>query len=151
MSLLTIPYSFTAGTLIQSAQVNTDFSAVAGIINGNIDTTNIGPAGINISKIVAAGTAAASGYVVLPNGIYLQWATVSSVAADGSAATAVTFPVSFPTACFVVIPAIKNAYQTNAWELTVQFDTPSKTGCNVNVAGSPASSTVAVTYIAIGN
>lgn len=94
-----------------------------------------------------------TGYVILGNGVYLQWATIANVAADGSAAKTVSFPVPFPTACFGVgSPTIINAFQTNPWALGApQVDTVTTTGFNVNVQGAPAGSVVSIFYTAIGN
>ncbi len=132
MANVVIPFVFSSGTLIQSAQVNSDFTALANYANGG------------------NGSFAANGYAYMPGGLLLQWASVNSVDFDGAALTAVTFPIAFPTACFVVIPSIKNVYQTNPWAMTIQFDTPTVTGFNVNVAGAPATSTGTIQYISLG-
>lgn len=51
MGTLTIPNSFSNGTTIDAAQVNADFSAVAGVVNGQIDATNIAAAGVTKVKL----------------------------------------------------------------------------------------------------
>lgn len=56
---LTIPNSFTAGTPAQAAQVNQNFSAVAGIVNGSIANDNI-KSGANIAASKLDLTAAVS-------------------------------------------------------------------------------------------
>ncbi|MGH7745997.1 MAG: gp53-like domain-containing protein [Candidatus Dormibacteria bacterium] len=115
-----------------------------------------GPAGSTVTVRFSAtgpsptGSGAANGSAVFPQVAVLAWGSVASVAADGSAATAVVFPSAFGTACWQVMACIDNPYQTNPWGLTIQTDSPSKTGFNVNVAGAPASSTVTVRYYAIG-
>jgi hypothetical protein len=131
-ALISLPYIFQPNTLAQSAQVNADFSVIASYINNGI------------------GTFSGTGYVVLPGGIYLQWGTINGVKADGSGASAVSFPTTFPNACFGLSPSIQNAFQSNPWGLTVQWDTPTLSGFNLNVGGAPASSTVSVFYVAIG-
>jgi len=134
MAVVTIPYpNFIPNTVIASAQTNANNAAFLAYLNNG------------------SGSFAAAGYNILPGGLYIQWATVANVAADGSAATATSFPIAFPTACFVVIPVPKNVYQTNAWQLSAQYDTPTTTGCNLNVSGAPAGQTVSVSYIALGN
>lgn len=133
MANVVIPYTFSPATLAQSAQVDANFTAIANYENGG------------------NGSFAANGYAYMPGGLLIQWASIASVAFDGAALTAVVFPIAFPTACFVVIPSIKNVYQTNPWAMTIQFDTPTVTGFNVNVAGAPASSTGTIAYIALGN
>lgn len=63
MSAITTPISFTANTLIRSADVNTNFTNINTVVNGNIDNTNIvAGAAIARSKL-ASGTA----YVILAN------------------------------------------------------------------------------------
>ena len=42
---------------------------------------------------------ATNGYCYLPNGLILQWGTVSL---NANASTAITFPVAFPNACAFV-------------------------------------------------
>lgn len=83
----------------------------------------------------------------------VQPGTVSGVKADGSLATTVVYANSFafPTATLYVVACIKNAYQSNPWQLTIQTTSYTTTGFALNVAGAPASSTVAVDYIAVGN
>lgn len=133
MAVVTIPYSFVPNTTIISAQVNADFSAIATYLN------------------TGTGSFSTSGYIVLPGGIYVQWANQAGVNADGSGATAVSFPIAFPTGVFTVVPSINNAYQSNAWELTCHWDTATTTGFNINVAGGPSGKTVTVSYFAVGN
>jgi hypothetical protein len=57
--LVSLPYSFSPGTLIYSAQVNANFTAVANAVN-SIDNTNIGASGIYASNIIPASTAQAT-------------------------------------------------------------------------------------------
>lgn len=45
---ITIPYTFLPGTVIVSSQVNANFSTIAGVVNGNLDNSNLS-AGANIS------------------------------------------------------------------------------------------------------
>lgn len=49
---ISIPYLFSPNTLIQSSQVNANFSTVASVVNGNLDNANIvAGANINPSKL----------------------------------------------------------------------------------------------------
>lgn len=49
---ISIPYIFSPNTLIQSSQVNANFSTIASVVNGNLDNTNIiAGANINPSKL----------------------------------------------------------------------------------------------------
>ena len=50
--VLTIPYTFSPGTTINSSKVNSNFTTVAGIVNGNLDDNNIkSGASIAITKL----------------------------------------------------------------------------------------------------
>jgi hypothetical protein len=60
MSLITIPYTFTPFTTAYSAQVNSNFSTIATAINGNLDNTNIGSAGIYASQIIPTNSTQAT-------------------------------------------------------------------------------------------
>ena len=49
---ITIPYTFVAGTTIIASQVNANFSVIAGVVNGNLDNSNIkSGANIDLSKL----------------------------------------------------------------------------------------------------
>jgi hypothetical protein len=132
-NLVSLPYNFQPNTLAQSAQVDANFNSLLSYINAGI------------------GTFTGNGYWVGPGGIYIQWGTVTGVKADGSGASAVTFSTTFPTAVFGLVATVENAFQSNPWGLTVQWDTPTVSGFNLNVGGAPASSTTSVFWIAIGN
>jgi hypothetical protein len=72
VSLITIPYTFVAGTEALSAQVNANFSEIATVVNGELDNTNINSSvGIYASQIIPTSTAQATfggayGYVIAP-------------------------------------------------------------------------------------
>lgn len=53
---LTIPNSFTPNTPALSAQVNQNFNTIASWANGNVDSTNVGTAGINPSVVKCSST-----------------------------------------------------------------------------------------------
>lgn len=60
MSLVALPYSFSPGETALSSQVNANFTELEDIINGNIDNTNIGAAGLFASNIIPLTTAEAT-------------------------------------------------------------------------------------------
>jgi trimeric autotransporter adhesin len=60
MSLLTIPNVFVTGTVINAAPFNVNFNAIAAVINGGIDNTNIGASGIYASQITNVSGATAT-------------------------------------------------------------------------------------------
>ncbi|MGB8520843.1 MAG: SGNH/GDSL hydrolase family protein [Candidatus Tumulicola sp.] len=55
-----VPYVFSPGQTIYSAQVNADFNAIYGAFNTGVDNTNIGPAGIYASQIIPTTAAQAT-------------------------------------------------------------------------------------------
>lgn len=57
MSAITTPISFTANTLIRSADVNTNFTNINTVVNGNIDNTNISASASIARSKLASGTA----------------------------------------------------------------------------------------------
>ena len=95
-SLVTIPYTFSAGQTIFSAQVNTNFSTLATAINGNLDHFNVGSAGIYPSQIkcTSVGTCtygSSQTYFYNPNNI----SVVPLAITNASAATADYFDVTY--------------------------------------------------------
>jgi hypothetical protein len=88
VSTLTIPNVFVNATTIQAAPFNTNFNAVATSVN-NIDTTNIGAAGINLSTLV--GTTFPTGSYTFPETLAVTGAiTGSSTLAVSGALSGVT-------------------------------------------------------------
>lgn len=83
----------------------------------------------------------------------LQAGTITGVAADGSAAKAITYASSFafPTGTNQVLIGINNNYQSNPWILTWAVTSKTTTGFTLNVAGAPGASTVSIDYLAIGS
>lgn len=55
---LTIPNTFTAGTVISSSQMNANFSSIGSWANGNITDSNIGAGGIKPLHIICSGVTA---------------------------------------------------------------------------------------------
>ena len=48
----------------------------------------------------------ASGYHMLPSGIYLQWGITASLGSGTT--TTISFPVAFPTGCLQVLPGVRD-------------------------------------------
>lgn len=76
MALIALPYPlFVNGTPADGGQVTADFSTIVNAINGNLDNTNIGAAGIFASQIkgtsalLATFTAATVGFSFLPGAV----------------------------------------------------------------------------------
>jgi hypothetical protein len=52
MSFITLPYTFTNGTIAQAPQVDSNFTAVTAVVNGSLDNTNLSSsAAIALSKL----------------------------------------------------------------------------------------------------
>jgi len=85
-----------------------------------------------------------NGYVILPNGLIIQWAE-ASVATDGS--SPVTFPLTFPTRCLNVQVTLNHAFSTTN-DAGVSAYNYSSTGCTLRNGSSTGT---ALKYIAIGH
>ncbi len=131
-----VPYTFSPGQTISSAQVDANFAAIVAALNSG----------------GGGSFTPSTGYVILPGGLIAQWGIATGVAADGAAATPVTFDYTFPTGLLgKPICGISNPYQTDPWSLSApQTDTETASGFNVNVAGGPVGSTVTIGYWAVG-
>jgi hypothetical protein len=71
----------------------------AGLVDGTVKQGDLA------SDALGAALVSAEGYQKLPSGLIIQWGTVTG----GNPATAETFPIPFPTACFSVTHACINA------------------------------------------
>jgi hypothetical protein len=130
-----VPYQFSPGETAASAQVNANFQAIVHFLNS-------GGGGSFVPE---------TGYIILPGGLIVQWGVATGVAADGSAATPVTFDLQFPNALLgKPICGVSNPYQTDPWAVGLATDTEIATGFNVNAFGAPVDSTVSVGYLAVG-
>lgn len=83
-----------------------------------------------------------SGYMKFPNGFIVQWGNNTQVKGD-----TISFPLTFPNACFEVIPCIlRSAVLANATVL-VYVSSMTASGWVVNTP----SGTVGISWIAVGN
>jgi hypothetical protein len=88
---------------IQRSALTGDVTASAGS-----NATTIANGVVSFAKMVSSEWTSdknVAGYMKLPNGFIIQWATNGSLSAT---TTSVTFEVAFPTACLLVIPWIRN-------------------------------------------
>lgn len=111
-------------------------------LRAQVDVTDLG----KIWTDSLAGGAPASGWVKFPNGLILQSGSSvvsTNVSADGS----VTFPTSFPSACFSVTACIGDA-TLSATDLKV-YTSPTTTGFSFRSPGAPSTS-VRVNWFAWG-
>lgn len=107
-------------------------------------TTNITP--------LAANT----GYTFIPGGIIIQWGTVSIPNVSSSnpppnrQTATQTFPIPFPTACFIVIPQYQ-ASGTTISANTISIISKTKTDFTWNNTASSVTNYPAFYWFAIGN
>lgn len=123
-------------------EIATDAEAQAFTANKAIDGAKLATALQGSNQSIAA-----SGYQKIPGGLIIQW----GAAADpgDSTDTSVTFPLAFPTACFIAHPQVSTA-EVIASQGGTRVKTISATGftydTNVGVAAKGAS-----TWFAIGH
>lgn len=80
-----------------NAGVNSDITSLSGLTT----PLSVAQGGTGVNNFANAALTA-NGYQYLPNGLIIQWGTVTSVAYN-AAAQAFSFPLAFPNACFVVL------------------------------------------------
>ena len=83
---------------------------MASVIRGsdNFDTT-----------FMTVGSLATNGYTKMPNGLIIQWGTVTGSSAGGSNQT-ITFPIAFPNACLnvqLLLQYATSGFDTRYWLL----------------------------------
>jgi hypothetical protein len=109
--------------------------------SGNLLLTAAGSINLNTLNTY---TASGNGYQKLPSGVIIQWGKTGSISTGGN--SAVTFPVAFPAACWVVLSTLEVASGSNSFG--VSHGTPSTSGVTLYSNGSVAGPH---TWIAIGN
>lgn len=143
MSLISTPYIFQPGTTIASAQVNANFAAIVGVVNGNLD-------GSNFSTVATSFKSSATGHITFAGGFTMEWGTPVNVPTDNASPVAITFDIGFPNACLGVFTTVlentsnkPNLIGSYAYGVTA-------TGFNLAALGGPSGGTVAINYLAIG-
>jgi len=95
----------------------------------------------------------ASGYQKLPSGLIMQWGKTASSTAEG--ARAVTFPIAFPNACYLMVATADNTTGGfngaiyDSWAQVQTFNTTTATLIVANSGTTPPQST-GIYWIAIG-
>ena len=161
----TVDATLTGNLVVGGNSAFTGNLAITGNISGNLTVTGLVTAstvptagGHLTNKTYVDGTSSISqnGWTRLPNGLIIQWGTHLVAMANYSVAT-VTFPISFPTACFTVqltaravttaangSATLENGIKLNGTPTTTSFSV------YVNWAGSQAYATIYPTWFAIG-
>jgi hypothetical protein len=136
MSIVSIPFSFTGGTPAIASQVNADFSALATVLNGQLDATNVNSVlGFYASQIIpTTGAQAAFGGTSLytfPAGLTAGGpVTASQFNGSGAGLTAGSIPASaLASGAYVDLT-------TNQTVGGVKTFTAGLTGPGVNVDGT---------------
>ena len=147
MSLISIPYIFQPGTTIASAQVNADFAAIVGVVNGNLD-------GTNFSSVFTHLNTSTKGSATFAGGLTFNWASPATVPFDNSAVYSATFDTPFPTACLGVFCQVTENTQNQNHAYTVTtYIIPSSvttTGFNMTAMGAPNGTVGTINWFAFG-
>lgn len=91
-----------------------------------------------------------NGYVKLPNGLIFQWG-IGSTEGPGTRNTPVSFPISFPTQCFVVLISAQWNTSQNSSLAQVEAGSITTSGFSFGVASAGSvNGATAPSWIAIG-
>jgi hypothetical protein len=74
-----------------------------------VTASRIASGAVSFVKLLStdwSSSQATSGYQKLGSGLYIQWGITASL--NSATTTSITFPIAFPTACFQVVPGIRN-------------------------------------------
>jgi hypothetical protein len=97
-------------------------------INNSLKNTAFGLAGLDSSGLVPSvqlpftQSLGASGYTTLPNGLIIQWGLSSTFFTSGMS---ISFPVTFPTACYCVVPSSMTNSSSTANDTQYPFNATS--------------------------
>lgn len=132
-----------------------ELATAAEVLAGTDAQRAVTPAAL-VAGLLGAATLSTSGYAIIPvrlstggarSNVILQWGVTANVA-DGATA-AVTFPIQFPTACFLVLATNRNnSASGNFGGCTAT--TPTTSGCSVGHNNGGGNSSP-IAWIAVGN
>lgn len=118
------------------------------------NTTQIATTAFVEAAIKLAQSLGANGYYTLPGGLILQWGHAAGSFGAGPVA-AITFPIAFPTSCFLAKATIDNTgHATSTSTGIVVYVAPSTTGVQFEMVGYQSGSIQPVTgyyWFALGN
>jgi len=135
------------GALAIDRTIDVPKASAPEIAAGVIDNKAITPLGL--ATAVAAGLSD-NGYYVAPGGLILQWGQLRGTYAEG--AVGVTFPIAFPTSCFVLLPIALNQASNVNNDVWCQNVSKSLSGATFffNYDGSGSNVIQGLDYLAIG-
>ena len=86
---------------------NATYATTAG--NGGVTSVDSATAAVTLSSLAAFGRSLSQdGYQKLPGGLILQWGRAEAASAASSTATTVTFPLAFPSGCYIATASLSN-------------------------------------------
>jgi hypothetical protein len=94
-----------------------------------------------------AASYAANGYQKLPGGLIFQWARATT---GGGGTVVATFPIVFPTQCFLVVPSVANASAGSTFSAH-SISSNAATTALYGLVNGALTSGVIIDYIAVGN
>lgn len=95
-----------------------------------------------------ARTRAASGYETLPGGLILQWG--QNTVTQGEGPVSVTFPVSFPNACFGPVGIIRSNNGGGSEDMWLQIDSWTQSGATFRYQSTSGNSGYGLNWFAVG-
>lgn len=126
-----------------------NISGVAAIANGGTGQTTASAALAALGGLaVAASSLNTNGYIRLSNGLMIQWGVYTTSGGEGS--YTVSFPTSFPTACFTAVATIKGISNTGN-DIWVQVNSVAKSSMSIQYQSGGGNTGYGAYWIAIGN
>lgn len=124
------------------------YASSADVVVGTSTSKVVTPASLTGVKSLAA-----NGYFGLPGGLILQWGSYSGAMSESGDPYSITFPTSFPNACFLVVPSPTNASANNLNNDFVSAQSWTQSGALIRAEypGTPNDAVSGFTWFAIGN
>lgn len=92
----------------------------------------------------------ANGYATLPGGLIVQWGTTVGFT-PASGPFTITFPLTFPTACFVGVATIQDSSVNSVYTKVISVSTTSMVVLNQDAFGSGMSAPFPTGWMAVGH
>lgn len=132
-----------------SATTAGNITGVAAIANGGTGASTAAAALAALGGLsVSSSQLSTNGWLKLSNGFMIQWGLYTTSGGEGS--YTVTFPTSFPNACFTAVTTIKNNSSTGN-DIWTQINSVSKTSMSIQYQSGGGNTGYGAYWIAIGN